>query len=714
MIPLMSTAVVSLMTAGIGAPAAHATSSSGPTYVVASQATLVSQIAGLPGESVAGMGPTTAHPNDTATNYGFNSGDLAIPWDTGSSKVGLAFGDSFGAPWTESNQKDGHVCNAVAFSSNHDLNNGVHIDSMDVDSSGKFRAVVNCAGGEMSLIPTAAIHIGSYQYMGFMSVKAWAPTEGNWTTNNAGIAYSTDGGQTWTRSSTIWPNSGSTADFQQMAFADSGGYLYVFGTPNGRFGSAYVARISDASSYAAILNPSQYQYWTGSAWQTGGTPAIIVAKDVGELSVQYDSGLGVWMMTYLDEAANAIVLRTAPSPQGPWSPEDTLVSRASEPYPGAAFGLYGGFIHPWSSGSDLYFTVSLYGPYQTYLMHSTLRTFNGAFRATSAITGMPDGSSQILAIATDGTLYHEVLPTGSNPPAWTIIPDPTYPSLTFRARSASIAGMPDGSGSSQILAVGTDGVVYHNIRYSDGTWQGFQPITGGNGQPWQTPSAPSITGMPDGTSQVLLTATDGTLYHCVGTIVGGTWSCGSWTAVAGPSGATTFQVQGASIAGITDTSGTPQVTGSSQVIALGKDGVVYHDIRYADGTWQGFQPITGGNNTPWQSASLPAIGALKDGSTQILITATDGTLYHRTRYKSGTTWTWSAWSTIVSNRLNWLAGSQAIAGMPDGSGNAQILITDLNGVLYHAAYSSAEATGALQPDGLATVQGGTPTAFVTL
>jgi hypothetical protein len=35
-------------------------------------------------------------------------------------------------------------------------------------------------------------------------------------------------------------------------------------------------------------------------------------------------------------------------------------------------GFYGGFIHPWSSGDDLYFTMSMWGPYQVYLMHSTL------------------------------------------------------------------------------------------------------------------------------------------------------------------------------------------------------------------------------------------------------------------------------------------------------------------------------------------------------
>jgi hypothetical protein len=37
-----------------------------------------------------------------------------------------------------------------------------------------------------------------------------------------------------------------------------------------------------------------------------------------------------------------------------------------------------------------------------------------------------------------------------------------------------------------VLAVATDGTVYHNIRHANGTWQGFQPLTGGNGLPWLT------------------------------------------------------------------------------------------------------------------------------------------------------------------------------------------------------------------------------------
>ena len=64
---------------------------------------------------------------------------------------------------------------------------------------------------------------------------------------------------------------------------------------------------------------------------------------------------------------NDVVARTAPSPQGPWSPEQPLVSAFSMPG-----GIYAPMIHPWSSGRDLYFNLSLWSAYDVMLMHTVL------------------------------------------------------------------------------------------------------------------------------------------------------------------------------------------------------------------------------------------------------------------------------------------------------------------------------------------------------
>jgi len=35
---------------------------------------------------------------------------------------------------------------------------------------------------------------------------------------------------------------------------------------------------------------------------------------------------------------------------------------------------YGGFIHPWSTGDELYFTMSAWDSYNVYLMRSPVRS----------------------------------------------------------------------------------------------------------------------------------------------------------------------------------------------------------------------------------------------------------------------------------------------------------------------------------------------------
>ncbi len=104
--------------------------------------------------------------------------------------------------------------------------------------------------------------------------------------------------------------------------------------------------------------------------------ALANGSPVGEPCFYFHQGTGAYLATYLDQNVpgfgGAIVLRSSYSPQGPWSSKQTILM-------GAAFGLdlYGGFIHPWSnkapqSANDLYLTVSLFNPYNTYMLKATV------------------------------------------------------------------------------------------------------------------------------------------------------------------------------------------------------------------------------------------------------------------------------------------------------------------------------------------------------
>jgi hypothetical protein len=73
-------------------------------------------------------------------------------------------------------------------------------------------------------------------------------------------------------------------------------------------------------------------------------------------------------MTYLDPIRGDLVLREANSPQGEWTAPSTLIDTAE--YPKA----YGGFIHPWSTSNELYFTISEWDSYNVYLVKAELRS----------------------------------------------------------------------------------------------------------------------------------------------------------------------------------------------------------------------------------------------------------------------------------------------------------------------------------------------------
>lgn len=329
--------------------------------VTPSPATKVARVTGA-----TPSGESLPNPNHTDTGYQVMGTDLGIMWDDNEGHVLTAFGDTFGSGWTGpgGNGTDWRS-NTLGVSTNTDPWNGLKFTTMIQDTAGHAKEILSSQkvdNSEITVIPTAAVAVGSRSYIHYMSVKHWGQP-GSWTTNYSGIAYSDDDGQSWTKdANTTWSGS---SNFAQAAFVHTGGYVYMFGTPAGRSGNAYLARVPEAS----VLSKASYQYWNGSSWVTNneGAAVPIVSAPVSELSVQYNSHFDRYLMTYLDGSRYAIVLRDAPDPTGPWGGEKILATGATYP------GLYGGFIHPWfNSGTDLYFTMSQWDPYNVFFMHSTL------------------------------------------------------------------------------------------------------------------------------------------------------------------------------------------------------------------------------------------------------------------------------------------------------------------------------------------------------
>lgn len=328
-------------------------------------------------------------PNDTLQRFGISGTDLGIMWDNGdpaNRQVLMAFGDTFGYCSLPRRQ---WRYNTLMRSQDRDLSRGISVPSgvasdrysgSPVWQPGLSKQIVNSikrADTEASVIPTAGTSVGNTQYLNFMSVKKWGG-HGQWSTNYSALAASQDNGQSWVifPGTVRTPHPDSVAGarhtpgnehFQQGAFLQpDDGYLYSYGTPPGRGGPAYLARVP----HGAVPDVTKYEYFNadGAGWVPGNPAAAtpVIPGPVGELSVQYNSYLHQYLALYSNGAHN-IVARTAPAPQGPWGPEQTLVS--STQLPG---GVYAPYMHPWTNGKDVYFNLSLWSAYNVMLMRTEL------------------------------------------------------------------------------------------------------------------------------------------------------------------------------------------------------------------------------------------------------------------------------------------------------------------------------------------------------
>ncbi len=340
--------------------------------------------------TVTGAG-STGH---TDERFALHATDLGIVWDDGDGGVLVAFGDSFGAGWGGSGAGPGHAdwrANIVTRSTTADpLRDGLDLTEAVTDAPGHAREVLHREGaGEFTIIPTTGIAVDltdggpvgherralelpdggpARQFLHYMSVARWFGP-GRWRTNHGGIAVSDDGGETWVRSvGARWGNGPfGRRSFQMAAFAHdptTPGRVLIWGTRNGRFGPASLARAPGLR----LDDPSAWEYFTGSGWsRRRRDAATVVRAPVAELSVGWHHGLRRWLMLHLDEARAAIVLRDAAAPEGPWSDGVEVIAGRDVPAP------YGGYLHPWTlDGPEVGFTLSQWGPYNVFLVRMTL------------------------------------------------------------------------------------------------------------------------------------------------------------------------------------------------------------------------------------------------------------------------------------------------------------------------------------------------------
>lgn len=395
-----------------------------PTAAVTQPTTLSSTPIGwVTGQSNKGAPGWNWPQTNNTKGFGIYGTDLGIMWFNGvNNYTQLAFGDTFSAP----NMTGDWRSNVLLLSDDLNLTDGLSL--IPTGYAYQFipaaRNEVFFIGSEVTNIPTAAAYVDGENYVNYMSVKSW-DTPGRWTTNYSAISMydtvtrkwvlqrSSVRSAGWFRSST--PYVAGSQNFQQMAYVlqpeskvlpGETRYLYAFGTPAGRAGSAFLSRVPETG----VTDLGQYEYWDGAAWVLD-KPAVAAAVlgdsthsagifgfvldiandpkffggwfagltgaktggNVSEMSVQYNEYLDKYVVLY-GNGLNNIILRTADSPEGPWSTPVTIATSLQYP------GLYAPMIHPLSGTGELvddagdpdlnnlYWNMSLWGNYNVALM----------------------------------------------------------------------------------------------------------------------------------------------------------------------------------------------------------------------------------------------------------------------------------------------------------------------------------------------------------
>ncbi|MGZ0152946.1 DUF4185 domain-containing protein [Kribbella sp. WER1] len=298
--------------------------------------------------------------------------DLGSMFDA-DGRTWFVFGDTFGQ------REAGHTggggtewrSNTMAWTTDTNPADGITFGGYVTDDTGWAKELIpgkKVDNDEMTIIPTYGFAANGAMYLAFMSVRHWGDP-GEWETNYAGLARSTDHGQNWTVLDA--PRWDGNSNFVQVSVTNLDGTLYFWGVTHGRFGGVALMRVAAAD----VEHQKAYEYFTGvhdgkPSW--GKDPAAatrIVDGTVGELSVMWSEYLGRWIMTATDGGGAGSTIREGITPWGPWGDPKPLVTQEDLP------SVYSPYLHPRyvaNGGRTIYFSISQWGPYNVFWYRADL------------------------------------------------------------------------------------------------------------------------------------------------------------------------------------------------------------------------------------------------------------------------------------------------------------------------------------------------------
>lgn len=326
----------------------------------------VARVTGLP---VAGE--LFQNPNHTPVDYNIGGTDLGIIWEMKKNEYGIFFGDTYGKHHFEEPvvKESDWRSNVLAFSNDKNLDDGLSISGMAMDSLGNAREIVyggkdKSGIGNWTSIPTGAIRANGADYVHYMNIRHW--NSSNWGSNYSSLYQSKDNGITWKPVTGV--KFGEDSNFGQVGYFKKDGYIYMIGTETGRQSSPRLARFKEKD----IEHQDMYEYWngTGQKWMKGQEQSAtdLFNDATGELSFIYHEKSRNWIILYFNENRYEICARYTPDLTGEWSAPQRIAHGKEYPK------LYGSYIHPVSvNKDDIYFLMSIWGVYNVFLMRTEIK-----------------------------------------------------------------------------------------------------------------------------------------------------------------------------------------------------------------------------------------------------------------------------------------------------------------------------------------------------
>ncbi|WDF36343.1 DUF4185 domain-containing protein [Streptomyces sp. T12] len=338
--------------------------------------------------------------NRTESRFSITGTDLGVPFEHGG-RTFVLFGDT----WRGSFSGDTDNLDAIAV-----VDGGTPDEGLRLDFRREPPRVPGISQGGFE-VPLDGVSWGGAIY-GFFSTDHYQ-AQGRDVMGRSVLARSDDDGRTFNYlydlPRTHFINVSTSIVDGEAHGLPAGPHLVVFGSARYRSSDVYLA----VKPAAAIGTPGGWRYFAGTdGWSDleGSAAPLFPAGNVGELSVRWSPAAQHWLAFWNENdgaGRHRILMRAGARPQGPWT-EPVVVFDVRDGY--------GGFIHQtgrdhtqhtfgdadntWGDvygpyqferytrreGTNLrvYFSMSVWNPYQSMLMRTELPLFTFAFSLRSA------------------------------------------------------------------------------------------------------------------------------------------------------------------------------------------------------------------------------------------------------------------------------------------------------------------------------------------